>query len=254
MTRATAILARYVGGHVYVGGPPREMYLELGGVKSETQAKALCQEVLANQQLVETVTAISGETSLATSLPGAGWGLGDKLDGEMVTTISAVLDDDKVTITPGLVGTVTIKLEAEERKLQRAAAGVQNLWGTPQYTRETTGARVDTTPPQISFDGVLKPRYAPIWQAPKAWMGAWMDIVVAKAGWGDTTFVLAKVFQTGPSAGAVVPVCRLILKAGTRRNAVKIPDGWQIGEQLIVYCSKSGGCDTATVSLRGAMV
>ncbi len=257
MKGATAIYARWERGAVYVtggvsdgSGVQREMYLELGGVRSADEARTICRSVLANQALQEQVTAISGDALYADALPGAGYWLGDRIGGEMVTAIHAVLTDDGATITPGLAGRVTLRLDAEQRKLQRAAAGVQNDWATPQYTRPQTGEKVDTTPPEISFDGRLKVRYSPIWRAPKNWWCTWMDLTVVEAGWADTIIKVGKVFSTGP----VVPVQTLVLGAGKKRAIRAVNEPWQAGEQLIVWCAVAGGAKQATLSLRGAMI
>lgn len=246
MRGPTGILARWSEGFVYVGSGPREQYVELGGVTEEATAKALAKMILDSADLVETTQTDTGYQHLGN----VAYSLLDTIGGGMVMSTNVRLEgEDAIVVSPGIAGAATLKLDAQERKLQRAAKGVNSQWGTPEYTRPDKGNDVPTTPPPISVDGQIKVRYSPIWQAPKPWWGTWLDCLVVDAGWATTRIVVAKVFSTG----AVFPIATASIAGGKKRAIARINHGWQRGEKLICYCSEAGGAKQLTISLRGAM-
>lgn len=255
MPKPTRVYGRWERGLVYAGDDRSwEMFLDLGGVRTEEAAKGICRSVLAGLTgAAEQGSTMSGDAATMSGLPTLGSSIAG---GGVVTGINASLTDDGADVTVTMTALDTFRLEAEAKKLQRAAAGIQSQWAAPIYERLTLGTRQDTTPPEFSFDGRVKVRYSPIWPCPKNWWFSWAEINVVEAGWLPTTFKVGKVFQPG---GAVVPMVTVILEAGSKQRIVKLPNtpsgaGVQAGEQLVAWCSKAGGCAQATLSLHGAMV
>lgn len=255
MPKPTRVYGRWERGLVYAGEDRSwEMFLDLGGVRTEEAAKGICRSVLAGLTgAAEQGSTMSGDAATMSGLPTLGSSISG---GGVVTGINASLTDDGAEVTVTMTALDTFRLEAEAKKLQRAAAGIQSQWAAPLYEKLQLGARQDTTPPEFSFDGRVKVRYSPIWPCPKNWWFSWAEVNVVEAGWLPTTFKVGKVFQPG---GAVVPMVTVILEAGSKQRIVKLPNtpsgaGVQAGEQLVAWCSKAGGCAQATLSLHGAMV
>lgn len=249
MTAFDSALVRWAKAYTPSHGGGREVFINVQGVKdSETAVKvgqSVVNGVIDVDQVVNWTSILdAGESPLK---PGEDWG------GALVTGAHYQMDGETVQMTPTLIGEATIHSDATMRRALRTGTG-GTLWGTPDYSPPSTGGRVDTTPPEVSFDGEVYPRYSPLWRAPKAWQGSWVDVGVAEAGFADTGFKVGKVFQGGDLDGIVFPLATVVVKAGTKRKIVMMNESWQAGELLVVWCYKHGGSKQATVSLKGTMI
>lgn len=249
---ATAILIRWAKGHVYVGEKGHEVFYNIPGITSKEQAIEIGNKIRTVLKLVKTTTALSGPALHGNQAPGAG-GMypGNKMAGSLITSVTVTLGEDYTTVVPELNDAVTLRLEELDRMVQRAAAGTKSQWSSPTISRQGIGSETDSTPPEFTIDGILSvQRYSPIWKATRHWRCAWLDCNVRKAGWGDTSIMVAKVFDTG----AVVPVKTVVIKAGKKRGLARVNHAWAPGEELILAVTRPGGVEALTVSLRGAHI
>lgn len=152
---ADCILIRWADGYCCVpaeaGG--KERYLEIRGIVTRDDAVKLGQELLDAYKTQRTSTAVTGHVWNSSQQPGTGFYLGDKLDGELVQSITIDIDGDGATVvTPELGDALAVRLEALNRKLARMATPVQSEWASPT-PRPRTSRQVDTTVPSFTFRG-----------------------------------------------------------------------------------------------------
>lgn len=252
MAAFTRALVRWQNAYSEFGGSGPEVFINVPAVKTPKGAQRVADAVLSGVVDIDMIQSFTGilDVGNASVIPG------EVYAGSQVTGAHYEMagDDGELTIvTPTLVGEATIRSEAAMRRAERLGIG-STLWGTPEFTPRQTGARVDNTPPEVSFDGEVYPRYSPLWRAPKAWQGSWVEVTVAEAGWLDTGFRVGKVFQGGELDGSIATLADVVVKAGKKRAIVMMNEPWQAGELLVVWCYRHGGSKQATVSLKGTMI
>lgn len=255
IARYNAALVRYKNGHTYVdrsnGGRVREVFVEMGGVDDEQDAREIGARVLALYRSASVTRAVSGPVRTVAHVPGVSYRLGDRMGGNMIRSYSITLDGDGlVSVTPELDDPLAIRQAAIDRQLQRAAAGITSEYATPNITDPTTGASTDTAPPEFSVSGSLVPSLAPAWRAGRAWWCAWLDVAVLTPGMTATRVNLYR--EVGSTWNVVATA---VIGAGASRALVVVNEGWTAGHRLTLAVATAGaGAADLTATLRGTMV
>lgn len=147
------VLIRWAEGFVAVpetaGG--RERYIEVRGITDRDEAIALGESLLASYAGTRGTTAATGHVFDSTQRPGDGFWLGDKIDGQIVQSISIGRDAEGYTVvSPELGDPLHVRRDEMERRVARAATPVQSEWASP-YPEVKTGEKIDTTIPSFSW-------------------------------------------------------------------------------------------------------
>lgn len=246
-----AVLVRYANGHTYVdrsaGAGRRELYLEMGGITDEDLARSLGVQFLALSRDELTSVAEQGTVRATDQIPGLAFGLADHIGGDLVQSVTSSLSGDgDAMVTLELGDARRIRLDALNRQLQRAGAGMRSEFSAPQRSTQEQGAGTDTTPPMWSQSGLAVETISPPWYAPRPFHASWLELGAEKAG-------------TTPSRVAIMRgdsvVGTATLGASDERSVTIIDRGWQSGDRMVLWCQVAGdGVEGLSAAVRGTMI
>lgn len=250
-----AALIRFQGGHVYLDrsgtARPREVYIEMGGIKHVETATAIGDEILALYRAERITEGIAGQVRTAVQVPTVGYQLGDTMAGSRLTSYAVSMEGDGlVSVVPEVGDPVEIRQAQIDRKLARAGSGMRSEYAKPNIVDPAQGAGTDTTPPEFSVSGEVVPSLSPAWRATRPWWCAWLDVQLVTAGSVPTKVQLLRGVGSG-----WVEVAWVGVAAGATRGIVAVNEGWPAGGRLVLTCQSSGGgAADLTATLRGTMV
>ena len=263
------VLARWKKGHVYYGsGGSGEMYLNLGEVSSEEQAKGLAKMVAEGHPATTSSVTKQGPMFLGGALPV----LGSTVGGEYVTSYTATIQNikgaDVTVITPTLVDPQTRRREDVLRRAERASVGVKSLWGSPFKDAQGGGSSDGTEPSPFDIKGLLTDMFeadeddvqpskdSNIWQTKSGWRGAWIDCTLTKAAGSSATRVDALHAVVGVADITFEYLCSCYIGAGKRKGMARIPGpGIPAGDGIVLRLVSAGvDAEDLTATLFGAAV
>jgi hypothetical protein len=129
----------------------RERYIEVRGISDRDEAIALGEALLEAYNGTRGTTAVTGHVHNGSQQPGGAWWLGDKMDGQIIQSISVNIDDEGYTVvTPELGDPLRLRLDEMDRRIARAATPVQSEWASP-YPEVKTADPIDTTIPTFTW-------------------------------------------------------------------------------------------------------
>lgn len=149
------VLLRWEKGLVRepISGGGIEKYVEVQGITSPEEARALARDLLDASLDDRTTTAVSGHIWGPPQRPGTGFNVGDFLDGLKVQSISIGIDDEGgAVVTPELGDRFGFTMEEMERRIERANAGVTSEWASPYTEPMNHGVPIDTTVPTLRIE------------------------------------------------------------------------------------------------------
>lgn len=151
------VLIRWADGFVAVpenaGG--RERYIEVRGITNRDAAITLGEAVLDAYKGQRGTTGVTGHVHNGAQQPGSGFYVGDKMDGQIVQSISIGIDGEGYTVvTPELGDPLRARLDELDRRIARAGTAVQSEWASP-YPEVKTAKPVDTTIPEFTWRATL---------------------------------------------------------------------------------------------------
>jgi hypothetical protein len=245
-----AVLVRYANGHTYVdrsnGAGRRELYIEMGGITDEDQARSLGAQFLALSRDEITTVAEQGIVRATDQIPGLAFGLADHIDGDMVQSVTSSLDGDgDAMVTMELGDSRRIRLEALNRQMQRAGAGMRSEFSAPARTEQDQGAGTDTTPPMWSQSGEAIVTISPPWYAPRPFHASWLELGAEEVG----DLCRVAIMRNDTVVGTAT------LGNGDKRSVTIIDRGWQTGDRMVLWCQVAGdGVEGLSAAVRGTMV
>jgi hypothetical protein len=148
----TRLLIRWARGLISVGDAGAEQFIEMAGVQDYDQAHKLGEDILEAHRTRRDTTSVSGHVHTPAQQPGAGFYLGDRLDGLVVQSIAIGFDDEANTVvTPELGDPLDHKLNALNRRIARASSGSTSEFASPHPPGHDPDAKIDNTPPVFSY-------------------------------------------------------------------------------------------------------
>lgn len=252
-----AVLIKYAGGHTYVdragGGPRRELYIEMGTITDRQQARELGAQFLALSRDSFEDEAVSAQFRPIDVVSGSEFQMGDSVLGARVNGATYTLTEDGgATASMDLGDRRRIRLDALNRQLQRAGAGMSTEFGAPAPASATTGGGDNSLPPPFSQSGdTLQERTSPPWPVPRPFRLSWVHLEVDEAGWLDTRVrVLRR--RRGVNGGNATVLANVTLPAGDFVKVQAVGLDFAAGDRLLYRLVQDGGAKELSVKSVGA--
>lgn len=245
-----AVLVRFAGGHTYVdrsnGAGRRELYLEMGGVVDEQNARELGAQFLALSRDEIRTLAQQGMVRSIDQVPGLAIDLADTISGDPVQSIASTLSGDgDVQVTVELGDARKLRLEAFARQLQRAGSGMRSEYSAPKVDGQAQGSGTDSSPPEWSQSGEAVISFSAPWHPGRPFQMGWLDLSCTTAG-GSTQVRVVRNRRT---------IATCTLPAGRRRATPVIDALFPTGSELVLVCQVAGaGVEGLSAIPRGAFV
>lgn len=251
-----ALLVRYEGGHVYVArngvGVRSEQYVEMRGFRDRDHAISVAQQILTNRRDPTLRITESGPVRSTFQIPQHAYRLGDRIDGEIVTSLSITQDSrGNLTVLPETANAFETMGAALDRRLSRAAAGVTGEYAAPVVDRQSTGSSVDSQPPEWS-QSTVEPSISPAWTVTRPFWLSWFEVEIETAGAGTTRVAI---FRQLKGSAVWEQLATASVSAADTRKVVKVNTGFPVGSKMRMATLAAGsGAENLTASPRGAMV
>lgn len=245
-----AVLVRFAGGHTYVdrsnGHGRRELYLEMGGVVDEQNARELGAQFLALSRDEIHTLAQQGLVRSIDQVPGLAIDLADTIAGDPVVSIASTLvGDGDVQVTVEMGDARKVRLEALARQLARAGSGQRSEYSAPKVDGQAQGSGNESSPPEWSQSGEAVVSFSAPWHPGRPFQMTHLELSCSVEG-GPTQVRVVRDRHT-------VAVCTL--PAGRRRALPIVDRLFPTGSELVLVCQLAGvGVQGLSAIPRGAFV